>query len=139
MLWNWARLLIVAFKKANYQKYPTDFVAESMKKKKLEKSGLLTFSDFSDILNQSGRRTVNSDTYIINDLKMEDPGLVIDSSDDDDADVTVVTINQENSGNIRKDSGKYRKNSDESCSSSRMIRPRRGRGAKTALRGPITT
>ena len=49
---------------------------------------------------------------------MEDPRLVIDSSSDDDADVTVVTINQENSGNIRKDSGKYRKNSDESCSSS---------------------
>ena len=89
-----------------------------MKKKKLEKSGLLTFSDFSDLLNQSGRRTVNSDTYIINDLKMEDPGLVIDSSSDDDADVTVVTINQENTRNIQKGSGKYRKNSDESCSSS---------------------
>ena len=39
-----------------------------MKKKRLEKSGLLTFSDFSDLLTQSGRRTVNSDSFIINDL-----------------------------------------------------------------------
>ena len=75
-----------------------------MKKKKLEKSGLLTFSDFSDLLNQSGRRTVNSDSYIISDLKMEDPGLIIDSSSDDDADVTIVTV-REKSGTSRKDPG----------------------------------
>ena len=42
--------------------------------------------DFSDILNSSGRRTVNSDTYIINDLKLEE----IKSDDDDDQDVTMI-------------------------------------------------
>ena len=64
-----------------------------MKREKLEKSGLL-WIDFPDFLNKSGRRTVNSDTFIINDLKMEGSGLVIDSSDDDDddADVTMVPM-----------------------------------------------
>ena len=67
------------------------FLAKSMKRDKLEKSGLL-WIDFPDFLNKSGRRTVNSDTFIINDLKMEGSGLVIDSSDDDDADVTMVPM-----------------------------------------------
>ena len=40
---------------------------------------MLTFSDFSDLLQQSGRRTVNSDTFIINDLKNEASGLVVES------------------------------------------------------------
>ena len=66
------------------------FLAKSMKREKLEKSGLL-WIDFPDFLNKSGRQTVNSDTFIINDLKMEGSGLVIDSSDDD-ADVTMVPM-----------------------------------------------
>ena len=45
-----------------------------MKKKRLEESGLLTFSDFSDLLTQSGRRTVNSDSFIINDLNKKGRG-----------------------------------------------------------------
>ena len=47
-----------------------------MKKKRLEKSGLLTFSDFSDLLTQSGRRTVNSDSFIINDLNKKGRGTI---------------------------------------------------------------
>ena len=47
-----------------------------MKKKRLEKSGLLTFSDFSDLLTQSGRRTVNSDSFIINDLNKKSKGTI---------------------------------------------------------------
>ena len=47
-----------------------------MKKKRLEKSGLLTFSDFSNLLTQSGRRTVNSDSFIINDLNKKGRGTI---------------------------------------------------------------
>ena len=57
------------------EKYPIGISIDSMKKKRLEKSGLLTFSDFSDLLTQSGRRTVNSDSFIINDLNKKGKGV----------------------------------------------------------------
>ena len=58
------------------EKYPIGISIDSMKKKRLEKSGLLTFSDFSDLLTQSGRRTVNSDSFIINDLNKKGRGTI---------------------------------------------------------------
>ena len=46
------------------------------------------FDLFSDILNSnSGRKTVNSDTYIMTDLKNEE---IIKSDSDDDHDVTII-------------------------------------------------
>ena len=58
------------------EKYPIGISIDSMKKKRLEKSGLLTFSDFSDLLTQSGRRTVNSDSFVINDLNKKGRGTI---------------------------------------------------------------
>ena len=59
------------------EKYPIGTSIDSMKKKRLEKSGLLTFSDFSDLLTQSGRRTVNSDSFVINDLNKKGRGTIM--------------------------------------------------------------
>ena len=53
---------------------------------------MATWMDFSDILHhRSGRKTANSDTFIINDLNLVDSSdLIQDSSEDDDNDVVIT-------------------------------------------------